>query len=54
MKDAEKKIDRSLIIKELEDRLLKKWKANNLSNHSPLPGEKSPYLKTIMNKINKK
>ena len=54
MKDAEKKIDRSLIIKELEDRLLKKWKADHPSNHSTLPGEKPLYLRTLKNKINKK
>jgi hypothetical protein len=49
MKDAEKKIDRSLIIKRLKDRLLKKWEADKLSYHSTLPGEKSRYLKTIKN-----
>ena len=54
MKDAEKKIDRSLIIKELEDRLLKKWRADNPGNHSTLPAEKPFYLKTIKNKIIKK
>ena len=54
MKEAEKKIDRTKVIKELEDRLLKKWKADNLSNHSTLPGEKPAYLKTITNKFNKK
>ena len=54
MKEAEKKIDRTKVIKELEDRLLKKWKADNLTNHSTLPGEKPAYLKTITNKFNKK
>ena len=54
MKDAEKKTDRTLIIKELEDRLLKKWKADKLSNHLPLSGEKPPYLKTIKNNKNTK
>jgi len=50
MKEAEKKTDRTLIIKELETRLLKKWKADTLSNHLPLSGQKPPYLKTIKNK----
>ena len=54
MKDDEKKIDRTLIIKELEDRLLKKWKADNVSKHSSLPAEKPAYLKTIKNKFNTK
>ncbi len=54
MKDDEKKIDRTHIIKELEDRLLKKWKADNISKHSSLPAEKPAYLKTIKNKINGK
>ena len=45
MKDAEKKTDRSHIIKELEDRLVKKWKADKLSNDLPPPGEKPAYLK---------
>jgi len=54
MKDAEKKPDRTLIIKELEARLLKKWKADNLSNHLPLSGEKPLYLKTIKNNKNNK
>jgi hypothetical protein len=54
MKDAEKKTDRSLIIKELEERLLKKWKDDKRSDHSPLSGEKPPYLKTIKNKATKK
>jgi hypothetical protein len=55
MKEAEKNPDRSRIIKELEDRLLKKWKAANHNIHSPLSGEKPAYLKTLKNKkINKK
>jgi len=54
MKEAEKNPDRTRIIKELEDRLLKKWKADNLSKHSSLPPEKPAYLKTIKNKINTK
>jgi hypothetical protein len=55
MKEAEKNPDRTRIIKELEDRLLKKWKADNHSTHSPLSGDKPPYLKTIKNnKITKK
>ncbi len=54
MKDDEKKIDRTHIIKELEDRLLKKWKADNISKPSSLPGEKPAYLKTIKNKFNAK
>lgn len=55
MKEAEKNPDRSHIIKELEDRLLKKWKADKHNTHSPLSGEKPPYLKTIKNKkVNKK
>ena len=55
MKEAEKNPDRTRIIKELEDRLLKKWKADKHSGHSPLSGDKPPYLKTIKtNKINKK
>ncbi len=45
MKDAEKKTDRSHIIKELEDRLLKKWKADKLSKDLLLPDEKPAYLK---------
>ena len=49
MKEAEKNPDRTRIIKELEDRLLKKWKADKLSNQFPLSGEKPPYLKTIQN-----
>lgn len=54
MKDAEKKTDRTLIIKELEARLLKKWKADKLSNHLPITGDKPPYLKTIKNNKNSK
>ncbi|MGK2864198.1 MAG: hypothetical protein ACSLE0_19865 [Chitinophagaceae bacterium] len=54
MKDSEKKIDRTQIIKELEDRLLKKWKADKSHTHSALPADKPAYLKTINNKINKK
>ncbi len=54
MKDAEKKIDRTQIIKELEDRLLKKWKADKSHTHSTLPADKPAYLKNIKNKINKK
>lgn len=54
MKDSEKKIDRTQIIKELEDRLLKKWKADKSHTHSTLPADKPAYLKTINNKINKK
>ncbi|HKO80915.1 MAG TPA: hypothetical protein VJU78_10990 [Chitinophagaceae bacterium] len=46
MKEAEKKTDRSHIIKELEDRLVKKWKADKLSSNLLLPGEKPAYLKT--------
>lgn len=49
MKDAEKKTDRSHIIKELEERLLKKWKDDKRSDHSTLSGEKPSYLKTIKN-----
>lgn len=45
MKDAEKKTDRTHIIKELEDRLLKKWKADKLSNDLLLPGQQPAYLK---------
>jgi hypothetical protein len=54
MKEAEKNPDRSRIIKELEDRLLKKWKAGQHTAHSPLSGDKPPYLKTIKNKNIKK
>ena len=54
MKDDGKKIDRTHIIKELEDRLLKKWKTDNLNKHPTLPGEKPAYLKTITHKFNKK
>ena len=49
MRDAEKKTDRTTIIKELEDRLLKKWKADKLRDHSTLPVEKPSYLKTLNN-----
>ena len=45
MKDPEKKTDRTHIIKELEERLLKKWKADKLSNDLLLPREKPAYLK---------
>jgi len=51
--DAEKKTDRSRVIKELEDRLLKKWKADKLSNHLLQPGEQPAYLKASK-KISKK
>ena len=44
--DAEKKTDRSRVIKELEDRLLKKWKADQLSKDLPLQDKKPAYLKT--------
>jgi len=55
MKEAEKNQDRTRIIKELEDRLLKKWKADQHRNQVPLAGEKPAYLKTIKNnKITKK
>ncbi|MGZ5219385.1 MAG: hypothetical protein ACXWWD_01275 [Chitinophagaceae bacterium] len=55
MKEAEKNPDRTRIIKELEDRLLKKWKADKHSGLSPLSGDKPPYLKTIKTtKKNKK
>lgn len=54
MKEAEKNPDRTRIIKELEARLLKKWKADKLSNHLPLSGDKPPYLKTIKNNKNTK
>lgn len=50
MKEAEKNPDRSRIIKDLEDRLLKKWKSDKLSGHSSLSGDKPPYLTTIKNK----
>lgn len=53
MKEAEKKTDRTHIIKELEDRLVKKWKADKLSNHLLLPGEQPAYLKSTK-KIPKK
>jgi hypothetical protein len=54
MKEAEKNPDRTRIIKELEDRLLKKWKADKHSGHSPLSGDKPPYLKTLKpNKVKK-
>ena len=49
MNEAEKNPDRTRIIKELEDRLLKKWTADKHSKHSPLSGDKPPYLKTIKN-----
>ena len=45
MKDPEKKTDRTHIIKELEECLLKKWKADKLSNDLLLPREKPAYLK---------
>ena len=45
MKEAEKKTDRTHIIKELEDRLVKKWKADKLSNDLHLPGQQPAYLK---------
>jgi hypothetical protein len=48
--DAEKKTDRTHIIKELEDRLVKKWKADKLSKDLLLSDKKPAYLNLKENK----